>query len=197
MPRSAPWLGLLGVCASACSEPSAPPSNVGKGPSAIVIESARASPSGVATASSSATAAEPAPSASTSAPSDSAASSMPTPSSPPPPGAPTVTSCVGSNKRLYGSTCCEARGSRQEEHPGEVFLDCSGPQIGKACAKKADCDVVCFCKGQTSLVSPGASQAGPADGTRGQTGFCGAQLQVGVWMCEIDEKGAVTHVIVD
>jgi hypothetical protein len=38
---------------------------------------------------------------------------------------------------------------------------------------------------------------GPPSGTRGQTGVCGGDLQVGVWMCEINEKGEVSHKIID
>ncbi len=193
MPRSAAWLGLLCVFVSACAEPSSPPSKVGEGPSASVVES----PSAVVTVNPKSSAAPEAPSASVSAIPVSSASSVPTPSSVPPAVAPIVTSCVGPRKRLHGTTCCESKGSQETDHPGEVFLECSGPQIGKTCTKKGDCDVVCFCKGQPTLVSPGDDRAGPADGTRGQTGVCGAKLQVGVWMCEIDEKGAVTHVIVD
>jgi hypothetical protein len=166
---------------------------VGKGPEAIVVES----PSAVATANAKSSAAPEAPSASTSALTVPSASSVSTPPSAPPPSGPIVTSCVGPRKRLHGTTCCESKGSQETDHPGEVFLDCSGPQIGKTCTKKGDCDVVCFCKGQATLISPGAGPAGPADGTRGQTGVCGGTLQVGVWTCEIDEKGAVTHVIVD
>jgi len=78
-----------------------------------------------------------------------------------------------------------------------VFLSCDGPQIGKACRAKGDCDVVCSCDPDSAHLGGGTPPQGPADGTRGAVGHCGGRLQVGTWMCEIDEHGAVTHVIVD
>jgi hypothetical protein len=105
--------------------------------------------------------------------------------------------CSGSDRRLYGSTCCEVLGKREEKFPGMVFLRCEGPQLGAPCASKSDCDVVCSCDSAEAPRSPGKGMQGPKDGTRGVKGTCGGTLAVGVWMCEIDEHGVVTHVIVD
>ncbi len=100
--------------------------------------------------------------------------------------------------RRYGTTCCEVRGGDDRaKFPGMTFLSCHGPQIGAACQKKGDCDVACFCDDPTRARDPRSAASGPADGTLGVTGVCGGRLQIGVWMCQIDEKGAVTHVIVD
>jgi hypothetical protein len=46
-------------------------------------------------------------------------------------------------------------------------------------------------------LDPRGERAGPKDGTRGAQGVCRGRLQIGVWMCQIDDKGVVSHVIVD
>ena len=109
---------------------------------------------------------------------------------------PAATSCEGSDRRAYGSTCCEVN-REPDKIPGMVFLSCDGPQIGKPCHAKGDCDVVCSCDPPDAHLGGGTPPAGPTDGTRGAVGRCGGRLQVGTWMCEIDEHGIVGHVIVD
>ena len=104
--------------------------------------------------------------------------------------------CEGPDRRAYGSTCCDVD-REPDKIPGQVFLSCSGPQIGKACRAKGDCDVVCSCDPPDAHLGGGTDPQGPPDGTRGAVGRCGGRLQVGTWMCEIDEHGVVGHVIVD
>jgi hypothetical protein len=81
--------------------------------------------------------------------------------------------------------------------PGQTILSCRGPQIGKPCQRKQDCDVACFCGAQQGPLDPRARPAGPPDGTRGHTGVCGGTLQAGVWMCQINDKGLVSRMIID
>lgn len=134
----------------------------------------------------------------TSATPSSAPSSAVTPTPSASPASLTPPECTGANEQLHGSTCCEKHAiSEQNKYPGQVFLDCHGPQIGRACSAKTDCDVVCSCEPDSGLKSPRDDPAGPKDGTRGAQGRCSGRLQIGVWMCQIDEKGVVTHVIVD
>jgi hypothetical protein len=135
----------------------------------------------------------------------------PTPSAPPlafgpPPTEPVsaaaiasapVPACDHPDEVRYGTTCCRRTGSREHRFPDQTVLSCVGGQIGKACRKKGDCDVVCFCPDDGNPPAPEKGPTGPNDGTTGVTGVCGGSLQAGVWMCEIDEKGAVTHVILD
>jgi hypothetical protein len=138
------------------------------------------------------------------APQPIATSAMPAPA---PSSAPAPTSlassltppeCTGADEQLRGSTCCQRHAIRDEsKHPGQVFLDCHGPQIGKSCTAKTDCDVVCSCEPDDGLKSPHDDPSGPKDGTRGVQGVCRGRLQIGVWMCQIDERGVVSHVIVD
>ena len=121
----------------------------------------------------------------------------PPPPAPPPP-APVATDCVGSDRRLYGTTCCDVERIEQDrKYPGQIYLHCRGPQIGRACHAKADCDVACSCDPPDRPLSPGAGPQGPADGTTGVTGACVGQLAIGVWMCRLDEDGKVSHMIVD
>ncbi|MFO0547790.1 MAG: hypothetical protein U0271_05345 [Polyangiaceae bacterium] len=108
--------------------------------------------------------------------------------------APVVAPCDGEDERLYGSTCCEVRGRREDRFPGMVYLACHGPQIGQACSSKKDCDIACSCDPQGL---PMRDHAGPPDGTRGAKGVCSGVRAVGVWMCDIDENGVVSHLIVD
>jgi hypothetical protein len=110
--------------------------------------------------------------------------------------APAVETCDGPDQRLYGTTCCTVEKiDEHHKYPGMTFLTCRGPQVGKACHSKRDCDVACSCDGD----SPGrpGDRHGPKDGTKGVTGRCADSRQIGVWMCDIDEKGVVTHLIVD
>jgi hypothetical protein len=109
-----------------------------------------------------------------------------------------VPTCSASDDVRYGSTCCEQTTNAGEPHaPGEIVLDCHGPQIGKPCTRKGDCDILCACPGQDGPLSNDDGPSGPVDGTKGVTGTCSGILQVGVWRCEIDEDGKVTHVIID
>ncbi len=120
-----------------------------------------------------------------------------------PPPAPTATSsapadCVGPDRRLRGSTCCTVtRISNERRFPGQEFLRCEGPQIGRPCTSKRDCDVACSCDADDSPRDPRDERHAPKEGTKGLTGFCSGRRQIGVWMCDIDEDGAVTHIIVD
>lgn len=101
---------------------------------------------------------------------------------PPPPatGAPAVT-CM-SDERQFGTSCCRA-----QPRPSRTSLTCRGPQIGQACRKKSDCDIICRC--DDALVHK--------DGLTGVTGTCGGTLLAGQWMCELDAKGAVSSLIID
>jgi hypothetical protein len=105
-----------------------------------------------------------------------------------------VPDCSGPGLRLHGTTCCESVGEGDRRYPGEVYLQCRGPQIGKPCKSKNDCDIVCSCALPGAL---GKDEDGPKDGTPGVTGHCDGTLRVGTWMCQIDEKGLVAHWIVD
>jgi hypothetical protein len=110
---------------------------------------------------------------------------------------PTAATCAGSDEKLYGSTCCRSSGKGAgEASPGAIILSCHGPQIGKACTRRSDCDLACFCEVQTGPLSNTSGPSGPAIGTKGVTGACGGLLQMGVWMCQIDENGVVIHRII-
>ena len=110
----------------------------------------------------------------------------------------TVTPCSPTEDVRFGSTCCRRTATKGEPRmPGATVLDCRGPQVGQPCARKTDCDVVCACPGQGGRLSNMDGPSGPADGTTGIIGTCGGIVQVGVWRCEIDEAGKVTHVIID
>ena len=87
--------------------------------------------------------------------------------------------------------------SERDKFPGMTFLSCTGAQIGKTCTKKGDCDIACSCDDPRRPLNPSNGPVGPQDGTRGVIGRCGARLQIGVWMCELDEHGAVSHKIID
>lgn len=78
-----------------------------------------------------------------------------------------------------------------------VFLTCTGPQVGAPCTQKADCDIACSCDPAGQMLDPRTRASTPADGARGVTGTCAGRLQIGVWMCQLDEHGVVTRVIVD
>lgn len=114
-----------------------------------------------------------------------------------PPAVTVTTACTGPDQRQYGTACCDVRGKGEQKSPGMVFLTCTGPRIGKPCTSKNDCDIACSCDPPGAIVGGGTPPQGPPDGTRGATGVCGARLQVGTWMCQIDERGVVTHTIVD
>jgi len=180
LPRILAALPLLCACGSATEGPTRPATSVPAttGPTAAVpMASVRAS----------------------SAPLASSASSTPVSalSQTIPPVASTAPAMCASDERSYGSTCCSAPQGREERHPGQTIMDCHGPKIGQSCKAKGDCDLACSCDDPKVLLSPSHDHAGPKDGARGVTGVCGARVQVGVWMCQIDERGVVTHVIID
>ncbi len=130
------------------------------------------------------------------APTPDARPAAPAPAPTPPPAPPP--NCTGPDRRVYGSTCCQTtRIEDTHKFPGQVFLRCQGPQIGQPCHSKRDCDVACSCDPGNQLPRPADGPLGPKDGTRGVTGVCTGQLAIGVWMCQLDENGAVSHVIVD
>jgi hypothetical protein len=119
----------------------------------------------------------------------------------PPPAAavaPVAGTCTGPNERLWGTTCCEHEPDPGDARfPGQIATDCHGPQVGKPCARRGDCDIACSCDPPGELLRPGQGGQGPANGTRGVTGTCTGVIQIGVWMCRIDENGVVGHVILD
>ena len=103
------------------------------------------------------------------------------------------------DERRYGSACCRGTQGRdpRDRFPGMTFLSCHGPRIGAPCRAKTDCDVACSCDAPDELLRPGDGAQGPADGTTGVVGHCQGALQIGVWMCQLDEHGRVSRVIVD
>ncbi len=68
--------------------------------------------------------------------------------------------------------------------------------MGRPCTRKGDCDVACFCNGHENGPDP-QRYSGPASGTTGITGVCGGTLWTGAWMCQLDEAGKVSRVIID
>ena len=124
----------------------------------------------------------------------SAANDAPAPAPKPTPAA---SACGGPERVAYGSTCCDVLGRGEPKSPGMVYLSCTGPRIGSPCTSKKDCDIACSCDPPDAVLGGGTPQQGPPDGTRGATGVCGGTLRVGTWMCQIDERGVVSHVIVD
>ncbi len=80
--------------------------------------------------------------------------------------------------------------------PGQAILSCRGPRIGSPCTRKGDCDIACFCQGNQNGPEL-SSDSGPASGATGLTGVCGGTLWAGAWMCQIDEAGKVTRIIID
>ena len=99
---------------------------------------------------------------------------------------------------MHGTTCCESEKiSEDRKFPGMAYLTCTGPQIGKPCKAKGECDIACSCDDPKQRLNPSNGPIGPKDGTRGVVGICAGQLQIGVWMCRIDEHGVVSHMIVD
>jgi hypothetical protein len=100
----------------------------------------------------------------------------------PAPTAAAAASCM-SDERQFGTTCCRSEAARGEHRE----LTCRGPQLGKTCHKKSDCDIICEC--DRSLVHH--------DGMTGVAGTCGGFLPPGEWLCELDEDGKVTSLILD
>ena len=87
-----------------------------------------------------------------------------------------------SDERRWGTTCCRSKPER-----GHHALVCRGPQLGKACHKKSDCDIQCGC--DRSLVHH--------DGDTGVTGRCIGFLPPGEWLCTLDDSGRVSSLIID
>jgi len=112
--------------------------------------------------------------------------------------APAAPACAGSGQRRWGTTCCRNEpDSGDARFPGQIVTECHGPQIGAPCARRGDCDVACSCDPPGAILRAGEGGQGPANGTRGVTGTCTGVIQIGVWMCRIDENGIVGHVILD
>jgi hypothetical protein len=87
------------------------------------------------------------------------------------------------DERQWGTTCCHTEGE-----PGRrVWQSCHGPQLGKVCHRRGDCDVMCEC--DRALLHH--------DGETGATGRCEGAPPSGEWTCEIDEAGKVTSLIID
>jgi hypothetical protein len=106
--------------------------------------------------------------------------------------------CKGSDERLWGTTCCRNEpDSGDARFPGQIVTECHGPQIGTPCARRGDCDIACSCDPPGEILRGGERGQGPADGTTGVTGTCTGLIQIGVWMCRIDENGIVSHEILD
>ena len=94
---------------------------------------------------------------------------------------PTIT-CMADERR-WGSTCCRTEGA-----PGRRrWQACHGPQLGKVCHRRGDCDIACEC--DRAFVHH--------DGKTGVTGHCAGAPMSGVWTCELDEHGRVTSLIID
>jgi len=88
-----------------------------------------------------------------------------------------------SDERQWGTTCCRTEGA-----PGRRrWMSCRGPQLGKECHKKGDCDITCGC--DRALVHH--------DGKTGVTGHCTGFMPSGEWLCVIDEAGKVGSLIID
>jgi len=112
--------------------------------------------------------------------------------------APVAPTCIGPDQRLWGTTCCKNEtDSGDARFPGQIVTECHGPQIGTPCARRGDCDIACSCDPPGEMLRAGEGGQGPANGTRGVTGTCAGVIQIGVWMCRIDENGIVSHVILD
>lgn len=131
-----------------------------------------------------------------------ATSTAPLPSTPDVEALPSATSpaspiaCAPDERRL-GTACCSYPNSNERERsPGQQIMSCRGPRIGLPCKKASDCDLACECpSAQAPPWKRGRSDL-PA-GTKGLTGTCASGTYVGEWMCRLDDKGQVTHVILD
>jgi hypothetical protein len=88
-----------------------------------------------------------------------------------------------SDERQWGTTCCRTEGA-----PGRRrWLSCRGPQLGKVCHRRGDCDIACSC--DRSLAHH--------EGMTGVTGHCSGDKPSGVWLCELDDDGKVSSLIID
>jgi hypothetical protein len=83
-----------------------------------------------------------------------------------------------SDERRTGNTCC-----RKDGEPS--WLACRGPQLGKACHRRGDCDIACSCNEKWS--HPG--------GTAGLAGHCTGGGRTGDGVCVLDERGLVSGLI--
>jgi len=94
----------------------------------------------------------------------------------------TKTECM-SDERQWGTTCCRIQGA-----PGRRrWMSCRGPQLGKVCHRRGDCDIACSC--DRNLVHH--------DGQSGATGHCSGDKPSGEWLCELDDNGLVSSLIID
>lgn len=87
-----------------------------------------------------------------------------------------------SDERQWGTTCCRSQGVGRRR-----WMSCRGPQLGKTCHKKSDCDITCGC--DPSLIHH--------DGETGATGHCTGTMPSGEWLCTLDEAGRVSSLIID
>src|SRR5450432_533074 len=94
----------------------------------------------------------------------------------------TKTECM-SDERQWGTTCCRITSEGGRRH----WMSCRGPQLGKVCHRKSDCDIACSC--DRNLVHH--------DGRTGVTGHCSGDKPSGEWLCELDDDGKVTSLIID
>jgi hypothetical protein len=98
-------------------------------------------------------------------------------------GGPVQTIECFSNERRIGNTCCHKDGAADR---GELaWQACRGPQLGKLCHRRGDCDIACSC--DQTWVSH--------DGTVGVTGHCSGGLRTDDWACELDEHGRVWNLV--
>jgi len=106
----------------------------------------------------------------------------PAPAATPDGGAPTALECM-SDEHGRGTTCCHTEGEPGFRH----WESCRGPQLGKPCHRRGDCDIDCEC--DRALLHH--------DGQTGATGHCEGAPPSGEWTCEIDEAGKITSLIID
>ena len=88
-------------------------------------------------------------------------------------------------ERQWGTTCCRIEKRERPSHDSGMV--CRGPNLGKTCAKKADCDLACQCDAKYIH----------KDGLTGVTGTCIGGQPAGEWLCILDENGRVVSRIID
>ena len=92
-----------------------------------------------------------------------------------------IVTCM-SDERRWGTTCC-----RTSQHGRRTSMSCRGPQLGKSCTRRTDCDLACAC--DRSLIHH--------DGQTGVVGTCSGYQPSGEWLCRLDDQGGVTSLIID
>ncbi|MFT3699028.1 MAG: hypothetical protein QM831_38135 [Kofleriaceae bacterium] len=104
---------------------------------------------------------------------------------PTPPAAPVVKADCLPDERQWGTTCCRIEKTQRPSH--DSGMHCRGPNLGKACTKKGDCDLECQCDAQYIH----------KDGLTGVGGTCIGGQPAGEWLCILDENGRVVSRIID